>query len=146
MVYHCLTDLRTNTARNIHRICEELELEVASVTPAAVKAAYQTLPLLPDDEWKLEVLEPALLEWRDLEAVGQASAFAAHMIDLPVAVWVSSASSFWCSDAFLVHLRYAFVGPRLTGASCFESFVRFLPNSRCDRKSASEGEPSNEIP
>ena len=68
MAYHCLTDLRTNTARNIHRICEELELEVASVTPAAVKAAYPTLPLLPDDEWKLEVLEQALLEWRDLEA------------------------------------------------------------------------------
>jgi hypothetical protein len=62
MAYHCLTDLRTNTARNIHWICEELELEVASVTPAAVKAAYPTLPLLPDDEWKLEVLEQALLE------------------------------------------------------------------------------------
>ena len=68
---HCLTDLKTNTARNIHWICEELELEVASVTPAAVKAAYPTLPLLPDDEWKLEVLEQALLEWRDLEAVKQ---------------------------------------------------------------------------
>ena len=39
MAYYCLGDMRSNTARNISRICDELGLEVSNVTPQAVMQA-----------------------------------------------------------------------------------------------------------
>ena len=38
---YCLTDMRTVTSKNITRICAELGLEVATVSPMAVKLAYK---------------------------------------------------------------------------------------------------------
>ena len=70
MAYSCLSDMRSNTARNISRICKELGLEVATVTPEAVRLAWQPRAGLPDDLWKIETLRAMLEEWLDEKARG----------------------------------------------------------------------------
>ena len=71
MVHYCMSDMRTTTARNITRICREHNLEVSSVTPAAVKRAWKLRNCQPDDEWKLGVLRDMLGEWTELRAPGR---------------------------------------------------------------------------
>ena len=66
MAYFCLADMRSNTARNIIRICAELELKVATVTPEAVRLALQPRAGLPDDLWMVDNLRDMLKEWLDL--------------------------------------------------------------------------------
>ena len=63
--------MRTNTVRNITRICRELNLEVCNVTPEAVKLAWQPRTCLPDDEWKAEMLAALITEWQKLKAAGK---------------------------------------------------------------------------
>jgi hypothetical protein len=71
MAHYCLSDMRTNTARNITRICRELNLTVSTVTPEAVRRAWQPRTCLPDDQWKVGVLWTLLEEWLDLKAAGE---------------------------------------------------------------------------
>ena len=71
MAYYCMSDMRTTTARNITRICKELELSVNTVTPQLVKEAWKLRRCLPDDEWKVGVLQDMLGEWMELRAAGE---------------------------------------------------------------------------
>ena len=71
MAHYCMTDMRTTTAKNITRICKELDLNVSTVTPDAVKLAWKPRTGLPDDEWKVGVLRDMLGEWMELRAVGE---------------------------------------------------------------------------
>ena len=71
MAYYCLGDMRSTTAKNITRICDELGLQVATATPEAVRLAWQPRTGLPDDEWKVEALGAMLDEWLDLRAAGE---------------------------------------------------------------------------
>ena len=71
MAYYCLSDRRTNTAKNILRICDELSLDVATVTPEAVRQAWQPRTCLPDDDWKVGALGDMLEEWLELKAAGE---------------------------------------------------------------------------
>ena len=70
MAYYCLADMRSNTARNIFRICAELDLEVTTVTPEAVRLAWQPRVGLPDDLWKVDSLRGMLEEWLELKSSG----------------------------------------------------------------------------
>ena len=70
IVYYCGADMRSNTARNISRICADLELEVATVTPEVVRLAWQSEAGLPDDQWKVESLRDMLEQWLELKASG----------------------------------------------------------------------------
>ena len=71
MAYYCLGDMRSNTARNISRICDELGLEVSTVTPQAVRQAWKPRAGLPDDEWKVGALRDMMEEWLLLKASGK---------------------------------------------------------------------------
>ena len=71
MAYYCMSDMRTTTARNITRICKELDLSVNTVTPQLVKEAWKLRRCLPDDEWKAGVLQDMLGEWMELRAAGE---------------------------------------------------------------------------
>jgi hypothetical protein len=71
MAYYCMSDMRTTTARNITRICKELDLSVNTVTPQLVKEAWKLRRCLPDDEWKVGVLQDMLGEWMELRAAGE---------------------------------------------------------------------------
>ena len=71
MAYYCMSDMRTTTARNITRICKELDLSVNTVTPQLVKEAWKPRRCLPDDEWKVGVLQDMLGEWMELRAAGE---------------------------------------------------------------------------
>ena len=70
MAYYCLADMRSNTARNITRICAELDLEVSTATPEAVRLAWQPRAGLPDDLWKVDSLRDMLEEWLELKSSG----------------------------------------------------------------------------
>jgi hypothetical protein len=70
MVFYCGADMRSNTARNISRICAELKLTVATVTPEAVRLAWQPRAGLPDDLWKVESLRDMLEQWLELKSSG----------------------------------------------------------------------------
>jgi hypothetical protein len=70
MAYYCLADMRSNTARNICRICDELDLQVATVTPEAVRLAWQPRAGLPDDLWKVDSLRDMLEQWLELKSSG----------------------------------------------------------------------------
>ena len=71
MVNYCMTDMRTNTARNIKRICAELKLNIDTVTPQCVREAWKHRTCLPDDEWKVPVLQEMLEEYLQLKSVGE---------------------------------------------------------------------------
>ena len=40
MTAYCMTDMRTNTAKNILRICDEFGLSLDTISPPRVKEAY----------------------------------------------------------------------------------------------------------
>ena len=74
MAYYCLANIGSINARNISRICAELYLEVATVTPEAMRLAWQPQAGLPDDLWKVDSLRAMLEEWLDLKSSGQLAA------------------------------------------------------------------------
>ena len=63
MAYYYLGDMRSNTARNISRICDKLGLKVSTVTPQAVRQAWLPRAGQPDYEWKVEALGDMMEEW-----------------------------------------------------------------------------------
>jgi hypothetical protein len=71
MATFCLSDMRTTTAKNIFRICDEFKLTIHSISPQSVKEAYQPHTVLPDDQWKLEVLREMLEERQKLREDGR---------------------------------------------------------------------------
>ena len=71
MAAYCLLDMRTTTAKNIHRICDEFDMTIDSVSPQGVKDAYRPHTVLPDDHWKLEVLGEMLEERQKLREGGR---------------------------------------------------------------------------
>ena len=71
MAHYCMSDMRTTTARNITRICKELNLNASTVTPEDVKEAWKLRTCQPDDEWKVGVLRDMLEEWMELKAAGE---------------------------------------------------------------------------
>ena len=68
MAYKCLSNIWSNTARNIFRICDELSLKVITVTLEAVRLAWQSRASLPDDLWKIKTLRALLDEWLEEKA------------------------------------------------------------------------------
>lgn len=65
MTTYCLTDMKTCTARNIFRICDEFGFTI-DITSQGVKEAYNPHTVLPDDEWKLDMLQQLLAERLEL--------------------------------------------------------------------------------
>ena len=62
MAAYRLTDMRTNTAKNIFRICDEFGCSIDTVIPQMIMDAYQPHPVLPDAEYKLDMLRDMLEE------------------------------------------------------------------------------------
>ena len=65
-----MADKRSNTARNISQICAELDLEVATVTPEAVRLARQPRAGLPDDLRKIDSLRARGVAGAQVQRIG----------------------------------------------------------------------------
>ena len=66
MTAFCLTDRRTNTVKNLIRICQEFQLDPSNVTGKMVREAFCVPMVLDDNRWKLDVIAQMLEERQDL--------------------------------------------------------------------------------
>ena len=62
MATYCHTDMRTNTGKNIFCTCDEFDFSLDTISLQGVKEAYQPHHVLPDNLFKLDMLQDMLEE------------------------------------------------------------------------------------
>ena len=82
----CMTDMRTNTSKNITRICAEYGGTPATITAKSVAMAAAPRPVLPDDMWKLDHLREMLDQWQELRVAGREGGEEADTLALYISI------------------------------------------------------------
>jgi len=62
MATYCHNDMQNNTRKNIFLICDEFGFSLDTISLQGVKEAYQPHPVLPDNQFMLNMLQEMLEE------------------------------------------------------------------------------------